>query len=37
MASSRTEKMGNRTGVAGFIDSLRYHEASRQLIEESDR
>lgn len=30
MASSRTEKMGNRTGVAGFIDSLRYHEASRQ-------
>ena len=30
MASSRTEKMDNRTGVAGFIDSLRYHEASRQ-------
>jgi hypothetical protein len=30
MAASRTEKMGNRTGVAGFIDSLRYHEASRQ-------
>jgi len=30
MASSRTEKMGNRTGVAGFIDNLRYHEASRQ-------
>ncbi len=30
MASSRTEKMGNRTGLAGFIDRLRYHEASRQ-------
>ena len=32
MASSRTEKMGNRTGLAGFIDRLRYHEASRQGI-----
>jgi hypothetical protein len=30
MASSRTEKMGNRTGLAGFIDRFRYHEASRQ-------
>lgn len=30
MASSRTEKMGNRTGLAGLIDRLRYHEASRQ-------
>ena len=30
MASNRTEKMGNRTGVGGIIDSLRYHEASRQ-------
>ena len=30
MAASRTERMGNRTGVAGFIDRLRYHEASRQ-------
>ncbi|MBT8047028.1 MAG: isoprenylcysteine carboxylmethyltransferase family protein [Xanthomonadales bacterium] len=30
MGSSRTEKMGNRTGLAGFIDRLRYHEASRQ-------
>jgi hypothetical protein len=30
MASSRTEKMGNRKGVAGLIDRLRYHEASRQ-------
>ena len=30
MASSRTEKMGNRSGLAGFIDRLRYHEASRQ-------
>jgi hypothetical protein len=30
MASSRIEKMGNRRGLAGFIDRLRYHEASRQ-------
>ena len=30
MASSRTEKMGKRTGLGGFIDNLRYHEASRQ-------
>jgi hypothetical protein len=30
MASSRIEKMGNRTGLAGLIDRLRYHEASRQ-------
>lgn len=30
MASSRTEKMGNRTGLAGLIDRLRYHELSRQ-------
>lgn len=30
MAASRTEKMGNRKGLAGFIDRLRYHEASRQ-------
>jgi hypothetical protein len=30
MAASRTEKMGNRTGLAGLIDRLRYHEASRQ-------
>jgi len=30
MAHNRSEKMGNRTGVAGFIDRLRYHEASRQ-------
>ena len=30
MAPSRTEKMGNRKGVAGLIDRLRYHEASRQ-------
>jgi hypothetical protein len=30
MAASRTERMGNRTGVAGYIDRLRYHEASRQ-------
>jgi len=30
MASSRIEKMGNRTGLAGLVDRLRYHEASRQ-------
>lgn len=30
MASNRAERMGGRTGLAGFIDSLRYHEASRQ-------
>ncbi|MCJ7815603.1 MAG: hypothetical protein MUP31_06080, partial [Xanthomonadales bacterium] len=30
MISSRIEKMGNRTGLAGLVDSLRYHEASRQ-------
>jgi hypothetical protein len=30
MAASRTERMGNRTGVAGFVDRFRYHEASRQ-------
>jgi len=30
MASSRVEKMGNRTGLLGIIDRLRYHEASRQ-------
>ena len=30
MASNRTTRMGNRQGLAGFIDTLRYHEASRQ-------
>lgn len=30
MASRRTERMGNRTGLAGLVDQLRYHEASRQ-------
>ncbi len=30
MAASRMERMGNRKGLAGFIDRLRYHEASRQ-------
>lgn len=30
MASSRIEKMGNRKGLAGLIDRLRYHELSRQ-------
>ena len=30
MASRRVQKMGNRTGLAGFVDRLRYHELSRQ-------
>jgi len=30
MKHNRSEKMGNRTGVTGFIDRMRYHEASRQ-------
>ncbi|MDT8321426.1 MAG: methyltransferase [Xanthomonadales bacterium] len=30
MAASRVEKMGNRQGLAGLIDHLRYHELSRQ-------
>lgn len=30
MSSRRTEKMGNRKGLAGLVDRLRYHEASRQ-------
>jgi len=30
MASNRSERMGSRGGLAGIIDSLRYHEASRQ-------
>lgn len=30
MASSRTEKIGERGGVLGLVDSLRYHELSRQ-------
>ena len=30
MASSRIQKMGNRGGLLGIIDRLRYHEASRQ-------
>ncbi len=30
MASNRAERMGGRGGLAGIIDSLRYHEASRQ-------
>jgi len=30
MASNRSERMGSRAGLAGIIDSLRYHEASRQ-------
>lgn len=30
MASNRSERMGSRQGLAGFIDTLRYHEASRQ-------
>lgn len=30
MSSNRSERMGSRGGLAGIIDSLRYHEASRQ-------
>lgn len=30
MASSRSDKMGGRSGLLGFIDTLRFHEASRQ-------
>ncbi|MCW8873771.1 MAG: DUF1295 domain-containing protein [Xanthomonadales bacterium] len=30
MATNRSERMGGRGGLAGFIDNLRYHEASRQ-------
>jgi len=30
MVSHRAEKMGERAGFAGFVDSLRYHEISRQ-------
>ena len=30
MSRKRSEKMGNRSGIAGFIDQLRYHELSRQ-------
>ena len=30
MASSRIDKMGNRGGIAGMVDRLRYHELSRQ-------
>ena len=30
MASSRVEKMGNRSGLLGVIDRLRYNELSRQ-------
>ena len=30
MASNRAERMGKRSGLMGIIDSLRYHEASRQ-------
>lgn len=32
MASNRSERMGSRQGLAGVVDSLRYHEASRQGI-----
>jgi hypothetical protein len=32
MGTSRLERMGNRSGLAGLIDRLRYHEASRQGI-----
>ena len=30
MAGNRAEKMGARTGLAGMLDRLRYHEPSRQ-------
>ena len=30
MASNRSERMGSSGGLAGIINSLRYHEASRQ-------
>jgi uncharacterized membrane protein len=30
MASNRSQRMGGRKGLAGVIDGLRYHEASRQ-------
>ena len=30
MASNRAQRMGGREGLGGIIDSLRYHEASRQ-------
>lgn len=30
MSSNRAKRMGDREGVAGLIDRLRYHEASRQ-------
>ena len=30
MSSNRAERMGSRSGLAGIVDSLRYHEASRQ-------
>lgn len=32
MGSSRLERIGKRKGLAGLIDRLRYHEASRQGI-----
>lgn len=30
MVSHRAEKMGERTGLAGLVDTLRFHEVSRQ-------
>ncbi len=30
MGNNRSERMGNRKGLAGLVDRLRYHEASRQ-------
>ncbi len=32
MVSRRAEKMGERGGLIGLLDSLRFHEASRQAI-----
>ena len=30
MGNNRSERMGNRKGIKGLVDRLRYHEASRQ-------
>ncbi len=30
MGNNRSERMGNRKGITGLVDRLRYHEASRQ-------
>ena len=30
MGNNRSERMGNRKGITGLVDRLRFHEASRQ-------